>query len=114
MPQRHGLRVDRIDVVPVASGQHGHVGFRAGRGVGLPGAGGPVRKLVVAAGGDPGRADVPVVFGRRRAVGQDGHQHFHADRFRRAGWPGRQERDPDRRVRQAAAGRRQSALQGHA
>ena len=33
--------------------------FALGRGDGVPGAGGPVRKLVAAAGGDPGGADVP-------------------------------------------------------
>ena len=36
-------------------------------------------------------------------IGPDGHQHLHPDRLRRAGGPGVQERDPDRRVRQGAA-----------
>ncbi len=42
------------------------------------------------------------------AVAQHGHQHLHADRLRRAGGPGLQERDPDRRIRQgpARSGRR--------
>ena len=35
---------------------------------GLPGPGGPVRKLVAAAGGDPRRADVPALLDRRRGV----------------------------------------------
>ncbi len=30
----------------------------------------------------------------------DGDQHLHSDRAGRAGWPGQQERDPDRRIRQ--------------
>ena len=38
-------------------------------------------------------------------VGADGHQHLHADRLRRAGRPGVQERDPDRRVRQGRSAR---------
>ncbi len=37
------------------------------------------------------------------AVTQRRHQHLHADRLRGAGRPGQQERDPDRRVRQAQA-----------
>ena len=40
------------------------------------------------------------------AVARHGHQHPGADRLRRAGRPRRQERDPDRRVRQAGARRR--------
>ena len=71
---------------------------------------GAVRKLDAAAGGDPGRADVPALLGRRRGAGADGHQHLHADRLRRAGRPGEQERDSDRRVRQAAAGSGHAAL----
>ena len=41
-----------------------------------------------------------------------GQQHLHADRPGRADRPGGQERDPDRRVRQAAAGRGQEPLRG--
>ena len=41
--------------------------LRPGGGAGLPGAGGAVRELVAAAGGDPGRADVPALLDRRRA-----------------------------------------------
>ena len=41
-------------------------------------------------------------------VGEAGHQHLHADRLRGAGRPGEQERDPDRRVRQASAASRAS------
>ena len=46
--------------------------FRPGRGFRVSGAGGAVRKLEAAAGGDPGRADVPALLGRRRAIG--GHR----------------------------------------
>ena len=49
------------------------------------------------------------------AVTRHGHQHLHADRLRRAGRPGQQERHPDRRVRQAAAARPACRLpRGHA
>ena len=41
---------------------------------------------------------------RRRADGTDGGDDLHADRLRRAGGPGEQERDPGRRIRPAAAG----------
>ncbi len=41
-------------------------------------------------------------------IADDGHQHLHPDRFRRAGRAGEQERDSDRRVRQAAAASRAS------
>ena len=44
------------------------VRLRAGGGVRLPGAGGPVRELEAAAGGHPGRADVPALLARRRAT----------------------------------------------
>ena len=46
--------------------QHGDVRLRPGRGVRLPRAGRAVRKLVAAAGGDPGRADVSAGRDRRR------------------------------------------------
>ena len=42
------------------------------------------------------------------ALVRHGREHLHADRFRRAGGPGQQERDPDRRVRPAAARRGRS------
>ena len=38
------------------------------------------------------------------AAGRHGSEHLHADRLRGAGGPGEQERDPDCRIRQAAAG----------
>ncbi len=61
------LRVDRADLPAAAGRQHGHARLRAGGGAGVPGAGGAVRELVAAAGGDPGRADVPALLDRRRA-----------------------------------------------
>ena len=60
-------RVDRADVHADPRGQHRAVRLRPGRDVRLPGPGGAVRKLVAAAGGDPGGAAVPAVFGGRRA-----------------------------------------------
>ena len=99
-----GDGVDRPGV-PAAPGRElGDVFLLSGGGVRLPGAGGPVRELEAAAGRHPGGADVPVLLGRRLAGGRHGSEHFHADRLRGAGGPGEQERDPDCRVRQAAAG----------
>ena len=100
-----GLRLDRTDLHATASRQHGDVCLRAGGGVCLSGAGGPVRKLETAAGRHPGRADVLALLPRGRGMARHGREHLHADRFRRAGRPGQQERHPDRRVRQAAAAR---------
>ena len=42
-------------------------------------------------------------------IAQDGYQHFHAHRFRRAGRVGEQERDFDRRIRQAETRSRRTA-----
>ena len=97
-----------------AGRQHGDVFLRPGGGVRLPGAGGAVRELEAAAGRDPGGADVPVLLGRGRAAGRHGSEHLHADRLRGAGGPGEQERHPDRRVRQAAAGGGRPRARGHA
>ncbi len=60
------VRMDRAGAVAIANRQHGHARVRAGRGAGVSGAGRPVRKLVAAAGRDPGRADVPAVLDCRR------------------------------------------------
>ena len=91
LPRLDGLRLDRADLSAASGGQHGDLCFRPGRGVRLPGAGGPVRKLVAAAGRDPGGADVPAVLDRRRGHGRHGGEHLHADRLRGAGraWPAR-------------------------
>ena len=66
-------------------------------------------RAAAAAGRHPGRADVPARCDQRRAAARHGQQHLHADRLRRADRPGRQERDPDRRVRQAGRGARARA-----
>ena len=47
-------------------------------------------------------------------MSQAGHQHLHADRFRRAGGAGQQERHSDRRIRQAETRARAIAPPGHA
>ena len=62
-------RMDRAGPVAIADRQHGHAGVSVGGGARLPGAGGAVRKLVAAVGGDSRRADVPLVLGRRRPDG---------------------------------------------
>ena len=62
-----GLRLDRTDLPAASGGQRGDLRLRPGRGVRVPGAGRPVRKLVAAAGRDPGRAHVPAVLRHRRA-----------------------------------------------
>ena len=95
--------VDRAGAPAAADGQHGHAGVRARRGAGVPGAGGPVRELGAAAGGDPGRADVSALLDHRHHAGSHGHQHLHADRLRGAGRFGLQKRDFDRGIRQGQA-----------
>src|SRR5207245_1208986 len=95
-----GVGVDGAGVPAEPGGQHGDVVLRAGGGVRVPGAGGPVRELAAAAGGDPGGADVPLVLGGRAAAGGHGGDDLHADRLRGAGGAGEQERHPDRGVRQ--------------
>ena len=78
--------------------------FVLGGGVRVPGAGGAVRKPDAAARGHPDRADVPGRLDHRRAPARAGQQHPHPGRLHRADRACRQERDPDRRVRQAARG----------
>ena len=58
-------RVDRGDVPADPGGQHRDLRLRAVGRERLPGPGGAVRELVAAAGGDPGRADVPALFAGR-------------------------------------------------
>ena len=103
LPSVDGVRMDRDGVSGTDGRQHGDDHLRFGRGDGVSGAGGAIRKLVDAAGGDSGRADVPAERDDRRAHGEDGYQHFHADRFCRAGRAGEQERDSDCRICQAEA-----------
>ena len=97
------LRVDR-DVVPGEAGQRpGGLGVRPGRPVRLPRAGGPVRELAAAGGGDLRRAAGPAGGVGRRGDPGDGQQHLHADRRRADHRPGEQERHPHRRVRPRAS-----------
>ena len=60
--------------------------------------------VLLAARRDPDRADVPVRGDQRRAVARHGQQHPHPDRLRGADRAGREERDPDRRVRETGRG----------
>src|SRR5208337_2140795 len=106
--------LDRAGLAATPDRQHGDVRLHAGRGARLPGAGRPVRELVAAPGGHPGRADVPALLDDRRERGPDGYQHLYPGGLHRAGRPGVQERDPDRRVRQEAARVRRTAARGHA
>jgi multidrug efflux pump len=78
----------------------------------LSGPGGAVRKLVAAAGRDPGRAVVPALLGRGGAVHAQLGQHFRADRPGGAGRAGVQERDLDCRVRPSDARRGPLAIRG--
>ena len=70
LPAAHGLRVDRDGLSGADGRQHGDDHLRPGRGDGVSGAGRAVRKLVAAAGRDPGRADVPAQRHRRREPGR--------------------------------------------
>ncbi len=60
--------------------------------------------LTLAARDHPDRADVPDRLDRRRGAARPGQQHPDPGRLHRADRPCRQERHPDRRVRQAARG----------
>ena len=104
LPRRHRLRVDRAGLPAEAGRQHRrcYVFALVGR-VRVPGAGGAVRELVAAAGGDPDRADVPALL-RSPACCCRG---MDINIFTQIGFVvlvglACQERDPDRRVRQAA------------
>ena len=105
-PRRDGVRVDR-DLVPGAEGrQPVDLRLPPGRALGLPGPRRPVRELADPGGGDPGRPPGPPRHGGGGCDPWDGHQHLHPDRDRPDHRPGEQERDPDRRVRPRAEGRR--------
>ena len=60
--------MDGTGSAATANRQHGHVGLRPGRGAGVSGAGGTVRKLVAAAGRDSRGADVPALLDCRRRL----------------------------------------------
>src|SRR5436309_3002299 len=104
------LRVDGAHVAADPRGQHGRVRLRLGRRAGLHGALGPVRELVPPGCDHPDRAHVPARGHQRRLARRLRQQHLHAGRPRRPDRPGRQERDPDRRIREAAPGSGQVAL----
>ncbi len=110
---RDGPRLDRADLCATSGRQHGNGRLCAGRGFRLLAAGRPVRKLEAPAGGDPRSAHVPALLRGGRGSGADGRQYLHPDRLCRAGRTGEQERNPHRRVRQAAAGRGCAAASGH-
>ena len=105
----HELRVDRA-CLPAAPGrQHSRSSSSPLVGaVRLPRAGGAVRELVAAAGGHPGRADVPAGgAGRRR--GCAAWTSTSSRRSASSCWSAwRQERHPDRRVRPPGRGARAS------
>ena len=92
--------------------RHRDVRLRARRGVRVPGAGRAVRKPDAAARRHPDRADVPRRGDHRRHHARAGQQHPHAGRLHRADRARGEERDPDRRVRQAARGSGPRPLRG--
>ena len=95
------LRMDRDRAAGEARGQHRGPGLRPGRGLRLPAAGRPLRELAAAARRHPDRADVHPGGHDRRQHPRPRSQRPGRDRPGRAGRPGRQERHPDRGVRQA-------------
>ena len=106
LPQGIALRMDRSRL-PAAAARHADLaGVRRRRAVRLPGAGRAVRELEAAAGHRADRADVPARFRHRPARARHADRHPGADRLRRAGRPGGQERHPDRGVRPAEGGGR--------
>ena len=58
-----------LALLQLQTGNTAMLRLRAGGGARVPGAGRAVRELVAAAGGDPGRADVPALLDRRRVHG---------------------------------------------
>ena len=112
LPRLHGHRVDRVDRTANPGGQHHGPGVRAGGPGRLPGAGGSVRKLVVAVGGYPGGAVVFAVLGGRGVVRAPVGGYFRANRPGGVGGLGVQECHPHRRVRQTVALGRQATVRG--
>jgi multidrug efflux pump subunit AcrB len=108
--RRLHLRMDRA--VPSA-GAAGHTNPRDLCSLGrlrVPRAGGAIRELEAAAGDRADRADVSAGLGHWPRLPGDADRHPRPDRLRRAGRLGREERDPDRGIRAAAAdsGRRRT------
>ncbi len=112
---QHGLRVDGHVISRTARGEHRHDDLRVRRGDGLSDAGGAVRKLVAPAGSDSGRSHVPLERADGGEYGAHGHEHLHADRVRRFGGAGEQERRFFIvEFRQTSASRRPVAARGDA
>ena len=103
---RHRFRMDRACFPAAAARDADGARVRRGRAVRVPGARRTIRELETAARGGADRADVPARFRDRPAVARDADRHPGSDRLRRSRGPGRQERDPDRRVRAPGANRR--------
>ena len=61
-PARMSTEWTELTLMQILAGNTAMYVFAAGRGACVPGAGRAVRKLVAAAGRDPGRADVPAVL----------------------------------------------------
>ncbi len=101
-----GLRLDRAGLHAASGRQHGDGCFWTRRRLRVPGAGRPVRELEAAARGDPGRADVPALLAHRGEHRKHGRQPVHPDRVCRSCRSREQERDLDRRIRQAEPRRR--------
>ena len=104
------LRMDRDRLAGEGRRQYRHRGFQSCRRVRVPAARRAVRERVASARGDPDRADVPVCGNQRRVAARHGQQHPHPDRLRGVDRPCREERHPDRRVRQAGGGARRRPL----
>ena len=107
---RHRLRVDRARLPATAARHADPARVRRGRTVRLPRAGRPVRELEAAARGRADRADVPAGLGHRPRPARHADRRPGPDRLRRAGRAGREERDPDRRVRAPGRGRGRARL----
>ena len=109
----HADPMDRAGAVAARDRLDRHVRLHPGGRACVPGAGGAVRELVAAPGRHSRRADVLAVLDRRCEHRRDGHQHLHPGRVHRPGWPGVQERDLDRRIREGAARQRLDARERH-
>ncbi len=106
-------RMDGTDVHADPRRRHHAGGLLPGCDVRFPGPLGALRKLVAAAGRDPGGAVVHALFRGRRAGDQWGSRHLRADRPGGAGGLGLQEFDPRGRVCPGLARRGPVPLRGH-
>jgi multidrug efflux pump subunit AcrB len=106
------LRVDGAHPATDSRGQHGDLRVHPGRGARIHGARGAIRKLVATRCDHPDRAHVPARRHCRRLGRGLRQQHLHADRPHRADRSRREERDPDRGVRETDAGPGNATLRG--